>query len=288
MDCGIPFCHNGCPLGNLIPEWNDLGRRGALARGDRAAARDQQLPGVHRPALPGAVRSGLRARHRRRPGHHQAGRGRRSSTGPGTRAWSTPVLADGADRQAGRRRRQRSGRARRRPAADPGRPRGHRLRARRPHRRPAALRHPGIQDGEGGARTAGSRRWRPRAPASSPAQRRRRPVASTSCATSYDAIVLAGGSTAGRDLPVPGRELDGHPPGDGVPRAVQPGAGGRPREPPIVADRQARRDHRRRRHRRGLPRHRAPAGRAHRRPAGDHAAAAGHAGRHRPRGRPGR
>jgi len=27
MDCGIPFCHNGCPLGNLIPEWNDLVRR---------------------------------------------------------------------------------------------------------------------------------------------------------------------------------------------------------------------------------------------------------------------
>ena len=24
MDCGIPFCHNGCPLGNLIPEWNSL------------------------------------------------------------------------------------------------------------------------------------------------------------------------------------------------------------------------------------------------------------------------
>jgi glutamate synthase (NADPH) small chain len=24
MDCGIPFCHHGCPLGNLIPEWNDL------------------------------------------------------------------------------------------------------------------------------------------------------------------------------------------------------------------------------------------------------------------------
>jgi glutamate synthase (NADPH/NADH) small chain len=24
MDCGIPFCHNGCPLGNLIPDWNDL------------------------------------------------------------------------------------------------------------------------------------------------------------------------------------------------------------------------------------------------------------------------
>ena len=28
MDCGIPFCHQGCPLGNLIPEWNDLTWRG--------------------------------------------------------------------------------------------------------------------------------------------------------------------------------------------------------------------------------------------------------------------
>jgi glutamate synthase (NADPH/NADH) small chain len=28
MDCGIPFCHQGCPLGNLIPEWNDLMWRG--------------------------------------------------------------------------------------------------------------------------------------------------------------------------------------------------------------------------------------------------------------------
>jgi glutamate synthase (NADPH/NADH) small chain len=24
MDCGVPFCHNGCPLGNIIPDWNDL------------------------------------------------------------------------------------------------------------------------------------------------------------------------------------------------------------------------------------------------------------------------
>jgi glutamate synthase (NADPH/NADH) small chain len=36
MDCGIPFCHHGCPLANLIPEWNDLARRddwaGAIER----------------------------------------------------------------------------------------------------------------------------------------------------------------------------------------------------------------------------------------------------------------
>ncbi len=29
MDCGVPFCHQGCPLGNLIPDWNDLVYRGA-------------------------------------------------------------------------------------------------------------------------------------------------------------------------------------------------------------------------------------------------------------------
>ncbi|RYE82195.1 MAG: glutamate synthase subunit beta, partial [Myxococcales bacterium] len=28
MDCGIPFCHQGCPLGNLIPDWNDLVYKG--------------------------------------------------------------------------------------------------------------------------------------------------------------------------------------------------------------------------------------------------------------------
>ncbi len=36
MDCGIPFCHQGCPLGNLIPEWNDL-----IWRGERREAIDR-------------------------------------------------------------------------------------------------------------------------------------------------------------------------------------------------------------------------------------------------------
>jgi len=36
MDCGIPFCHQGCPLGNLIPEWNDL-----MWRGDKSEAIDR-------------------------------------------------------------------------------------------------------------------------------------------------------------------------------------------------------------------------------------------------------
>ena len=36
MDCGIPFCHSGCPLGNLIPEWNDL-----MYRGEKSTAIDR-------------------------------------------------------------------------------------------------------------------------------------------------------------------------------------------------------------------------------------------------------
>ena len=36
MDCGIPFCHQGCPLGNLIPDWNDL------------VYRDQWQDAIHR------------------------------------------------------------------------------------------------------------------------------------------------------------------------------------------------------------------------------------------------
>jgi glutamate synthase (NADPH/NADH) small chain len=38
MDCGIPFCHSGCPLGNLIPEWNDL-----IWRGDK----NEAIDGLH-------------------------------------------------------------------------------------------------------------------------------------------------------------------------------------------------------------------------------------------------
>jgi len=39
MDCGVPFCHQGCPLGNQIPEWNDLVYRGAWrAASDRLHA----------------------------------------------------------------------------------------------------------------------------------------------------------------------------------------------------------------------------------------------------------
>ena len=72
MDCGVPFCHTGCPLGNIIPDFNDLVYRDQWQRSARSAARHQQLSRIHRPSVPGAVRSGLRAGNQRRPRGDQA------------------------------------------------------------------------------------------------------------------------------------------------------------------------------------------------------------------------
>jgi glutamate synthase (NADPH/NADH) small chain len=46
MDCGIPYCHQGCPLGNLIPEWNDLVHRGKLAEAANRLLATNNFPEV--------------------------------------------------------------------------------------------------------------------------------------------------------------------------------------------------------------------------------------------------
>ena len=44
MECGVPFCHNGCPLGNLIPDWNDLVYRGRWAEAIRQLHATNNFP----------------------------------------------------------------------------------------------------------------------------------------------------------------------------------------------------------------------------------------------------
>ncbi|MDF2694389.1 MAG: Glutamate synthase small chain [Labilithrix sp.] len=44
MDCGIPFCHHGCPLGNVIPEFNDLVWRGRIDDAARVLASTNNFP----------------------------------------------------------------------------------------------------------------------------------------------------------------------------------------------------------------------------------------------------
>ncbi len=46
MDCGIPFCHQGCPLGNLIPEWNDLVHKGKMNEAARRLLATNNFPEV--------------------------------------------------------------------------------------------------------------------------------------------------------------------------------------------------------------------------------------------------
>ena len=46
MDCGIPFCHQGCPLGNVIPEFNDLVHRGKMDEAVRALHATNNFPEV--------------------------------------------------------------------------------------------------------------------------------------------------------------------------------------------------------------------------------------------------
>ena len=72
--------------------------------------------------------------------------------------WVTPRVAEHQDRQEGRRGRLRPGRHGGRAAARARRPRRHAVREERPHRRPAALRHPRLQDGEDATSTAASSR----------------------------------------------------------------------------------------------------------------------------------
>ena len=46
MDCGIPFCHGGCPLGNLIPDWNDLVHHERLADASAALHGTNNFPEI--------------------------------------------------------------------------------------------------------------------------------------------------------------------------------------------------------------------------------------------------
>jgi glutamate synthase (NADPH/NADH) small chain len=46
MDCGVPFCHWGCPLGNYVPEWNDLVYRGHWKKAMESLSSTNNLPEV--------------------------------------------------------------------------------------------------------------------------------------------------------------------------------------------------------------------------------------------------
>ena len=259
MDCGIPFCHDGCPLGNLIPEWNDLVRRDdwqvAIER-LHATNNFPEFTGRLCPApCEGSCVLGITSEpvtiKQVEVVDHRPGLGLRVGGAAAARA---------ADRQDRGRRRVGAGGARGRAAAHPRRPHGRRARASRRGRRAAALRHPRVQDGEAAPGPAARPDDRGGHPVQDRRRRRGRPRRQGA-----PRALRRGGPRRRRDRAArPARAGTGArrgPAGDGVPAARQPG-GARPGVRGAGVRRgPARRDHRRRRHRSRLPRDRAPAGR---------------------------
>ena len=208
MDCGVAFCHSGCPLGNLIPEWNEF-----VARGDWATASDRLHATNNFPEFTGWIC----------PAPCEAACVLALNTDPVTikqvevsiveRAFddglvgpqppsertgtSVAVVGLGA------------GRSGRRAAAHPRRSRRHRVRARRPSGWPAALRHPGLQDAQGPHRPPHRADGVPRARCSASSTDDRSGRGGAVCYADFDAVVLAVGALDPRELDTPGRDLAG-------------------------------------------------------------------------------
>ena len=140
MDCGIPFCHQGCPLGNLIPDWNDLVYRDrwqAAIERLHATNNFPEFTGKLCPApCEGSCVLGINDYPVTIKSIEAAIIDRAWDEG-----WVAAQAAGDAHLEEGRGRRLRAGRPGGGRSAESRRPLGHRLREVRSDRRPAALRH---------------------------------------------------------------------------------------------------------------------------------------------------
>ena len=208
MDCGVPFCHQGCPLGNLIPEWNDLVRRdGWRAAIDRLHATNNfpEFTGLICPAPCEAacvlainddavtikqIEWAIIERGFERGLGRAARRAARAGRSVGV-VGSGPAGLAVAEELNARRAPRRRLRARRGPGrADP--PRRARLQAREVDHRPA-----------GGAARGGGDRVRVRR------RRRRRPRDRRAARAPRRGRARASARAIEREIALPGRELDG-------------------------------------------------------------------------------
>ena len=74
MDCGIPYCHQGCPVNNQIPDWNDLVYHADWQEAASNLHSTNNFPEVTGRVCPAPCEACLHAQHHRRAGHHQVDR----------------------------------------------------------------------------------------------------------------------------------------------------------------------------------------------------------------------
>ena len=209
MECGVPFCHHGCPLGNLIPDWNDLVYRDNFADAIRQLHRTNNFPEFTGRLCPAPCEAACVLEI----DEGNAVTIKQIEVAIVNRAWDEGWIVPQPPRTRTGRTVAVIGVGPRRPrlraAAEPRRPHGHRLRARRGGRRARALRRPRLQDREVARRAPRAAARRRRASSSATASTSASTSTPTSCARRTTLVVIATGARVPRDLPLPGRELDG-------------------------------------------------------------------------------
>ena len=269
MDCGIPYCHTGCPVNNQIPDWNDLVYHGDWKQAAANLHSTNNFPEVTGRVCPAPCEAACTLNIDDVPVTIKtiecaiADRGFEEGwiapEPPETKTGKRIAIVGSGP--AGLAAAQQLARA------------GHDVHVYEKNAKPGGLlrlRHPRLQDGEGHHRApreadGGRRRHVPLQRAASARTSRRR-----SSKSKYDAVLLAGGSEQPFDFfaKTPGRDLDGiHYAMDFLPQQNRRVAGesrsGRRRQGDQRQG-QARHRHRRRRHGLGLHRHVVPPGRASR------------------------
>jgi glutamate synthase (NADPH/NADH) small chain len=88
MDCGIPFCNNGCPVNNIIPDWNDLVYRGNWQQALEVLHSTNNFPEFTGRICPAPCEAACTLNINNDAGGHQVDRARDHRQGLGKRAGS--------------------------------------------------------------------------------------------------------------------------------------------------------------------------------------------------------
>ena len=289
MDCGVPFCHTGCPVNNLIPDWNDLVYNNRWESAIRRLHATNNFPeftgricpapceaacvlGINQPPVSiKLIERSIVERawdegwiHPEPPEHNTGKRVAVVGSGPAGLA-----------------------------AAQQLRRAGHSVTVYEKNDRIGGLLRYGIPNFKLEKHVLDRRLEQMRAEGVTFLTNAHVGVnvPVEALTDDYDAILLAGGAEQPRDLNIPGRELKGiHFAMEFLPQQNRRNEGddSRSRQPRFIATGQARAHHRRRRHRRRLPRHQPSPGRKERPSIRDHAQAARDRAAPQPRGRCGR